>query len=424
MTNNRSRIKYLLAQYAEEEASKKEVNELFMWMRKSENEEDLTRFLTNMLESMPPDENYDKAKWEGMIQQIIISSSSNSKLSNYEHNKGTRNNRVKRQKWLRSVAAVFIATSLFISTYWIITNNNTKLSTTDLVDISVRYKNDVSPGTNKAILTLGDSSTILLDDTKEGMLGKQGNVEIIKLANGRISYKSKNQEPAQAMFNTIKTPRGGKYEVILPDGSRVWLNATSSIKFPTSFTGKQREVSLTGEAYFEVAKNPQKPFIVHITFPQSSQRNAATIKVLGTHFNVMAYANEKNIKTTLLEGSVQVANHNGKSVKIIPGEQAQLQPNNKISVIPDDGQATAWKDGLFLFKSADIHTIMRQVSRWYDVDIVYEDQPTTDKFSGTIPRSANLSQLLKILELSEVHFKIEGKTLTVMPSFPQKTNIK
>ncbi len=406
MTKNKDRIKYLLTQYATGKASEKEVNEFFRWIGKPENDEDLSRFLTTMLESTEPDKNYDKAKWEGMIQQIMISSGNNTKTAKYKDRK------VKTLKWFRTTAAVFVAVLLAISTYWFVSQQTGK---TEIADISVRYKNDVSPGTNKAILTFGDRSTVLLDDVEEGLLKKQGNVEVIKLGNGKVSYKSNTQAPAQVMFNTIKTPKGGQYEVVLPDGSQVWLNATSSLKFPTSFTGKQREVTLIGEAYFEVAKNPQKPFIVHVAFPESTQRNDAFIEVLGTHFNVMAYANEKTINTTLLEGSVQVAASNGKSVKINPGEQAQLRPNNTIAVVPDDGQATAWKDGFFLFKSVDIHTIMRQVSRWYDVDVTYEAQPTADKFTGSISRSANLSQLLQILELSEVHFKIEGRMLTVMP---------
>lgn len=281
------------------------------------------------------------------------------------------------------------------------------------------YKNDVRPGGNKAILILADGRKIVLDNASDGKLGEQGNAIITKLDSGSVAYNLvalNNSESGKVMFNTITTPRGGKFTITLPDGTTVWLNASSTLKFPTSFAGKERRVDLTGEAYFEVAQNIEKPFIVIAA--------NSRVKVCGTHFNVMAYPEDSESKTTLLEGSVEVSPAKaGKSgvessvVTLTPGQQASMNVSNEILVKEaDTEEVIAWKNGLFIFKNEGIESIMQKISRWYGVEIVYEADFIPSTFTGKISRSENISGVLRMLELTEVvSFKITGKTISVMP---------
>ena len=272
---------------------------------------------------------------------------------------------------------------------------------------SKRFKNDVSPGGNKATLTLADGSTIVLDEAQNGTLAQQGNSKIIKLE-GKLSYDPINKNPKEVVYNTISTPNGGQYQLELADGSLVWLNATSSIRFPTTFVGKERRIEITGEAYFEIAKNREMPFVVTV--------NGAEVQVLGTHFNINAYNDEDNVKTTLLEGSVKFASgDNSNTLK--PGQQSQLAKNGTIKVANDVNvdEVVAWKNGLFAFENASIETVMRQFSRWYDVEIEYRGK-TDDLFIAEMRRNIKLSDALKALELTgKVKFDIEGKKIIVMP---------
>ena len=270
-----------------------------------------------------------------------------------------------------------------------------------------RFKNDVSPGGDKATLTLADGSTIVLDEAQNGTLAQQGNSKIIKL-DGKLSYDPINKNPKEVVYNTISTPNGGQYQLELADGSRVWLNATSSIHFPTTFIGKERRIEITGEAYFEIAKNQNMPFVVAV--------NGAEVQVLGTHFNINAYNDEDNVKTTLLEGSVKFIS-GGHSNILKPGQQSQLAKNGTIKVANDVNidEVVAWKNGLFAFENASIETVMRQFSRWYDVQIEYRGK-TDDLFIAEMRRNIKLSDALRALELTgKVKFDIDGKKIIVMP---------
>ena len=261
---------------------------------------------------------------------------------------------------------------------------------------------------------LADGSTITLDDTQNGVLAQQGGTKVLKLSNGLLAYNSKTENKKQetVLYNTVSTPRGGQYTITLPDGSRAWINAASSLRFPTAFTGKDRKVEITGEAYFEVKKDASKPFIIRVN-------NKADVKVLGTHFNINAYANEASIKTTLLEGSVSISStvatssSTNSSTIITPGHQAQLDAHGIRVIAADVELAVAWKNGFTSFKSADIKTIMRQVERWYDVDVVYEKDISLRTFTGEISRSSNLSEVLRLLEASSIHFTVEGNKIIV-----------
>jgi ferric-dicitrate binding protein FerR (iron transport regulator) len=209
------------------------------------------------------------------------------------------------------------------------------------------------------------------------------------------------------MFNTIATPRGGQYQITLPDGTKVWLNAESSLRFPTAFTEKQRTVELTGEAYFDVAPNKDQPFLV--------KAGATETRVLGTEFNVMAYADEGPVKTTLLEGSVQMG-LGEVSALLRPGQQGQYdsEKGRVATRTVNTRQVTAWKDGYYYFDRTPVESIMRQISRWYDVQVVYQGQAPRDEIVGKIPRTADVSEVLHIMELIGIRFRIEGRTITVL----------
>ncbi len=269
---------------------------------------------------------------------------------------------------------------------------------------------DKNPGGNKAVLTLADGTKIILDDAVNGTIAKQGGINISKAADGSIIYdmpEMAGNNSETALFNKIETPKGGKYQIILPDGSKVWLNSVSSLRFPAIFNGSERNVELTGEAFFEVAKNINKPFIV--------KTNDMNVFVTGTQFNVMAYSDENYSATTLVEGSVHVSNLNS-NIVLKPGEQVISNEGAKLSKsIADVEQNIAWKNGLFQFNDSDMRTVMNQISRWYDVSIEYKGAVPEKHFGGYISRDSKLSQVLKMLELSGVKFKIEEKKIIVLP---------
>lgn len=313
--------------------------------------------------------------------------------------------RMARRRWISIAAAVIVFVLLAAGGYWIMkpsVQTDVVRSTNDN-----NIKQDIHPGGNKATLTLADGSTIILDSANNGNITRQGNVTVIKLDDGQLSYHPSDNANAEVVYNTIATPRGGQYQVVLADGSKVWLNAASSITFPTSFPGKEREVKVTGEAYFEVAHNAAKPFRVSV--------GDMKVEVLGTHFNVNAYEDEEEIKTTLLEGSV-VVKTSRQSIKIKPGQQTEVE-NGFIKLNNDVNMdvVMAWKNGVFLFDRADIHKVMDQIKRWYDVDVEYKGK-VTKHFGGTISRDVNASELFKLLEMTGgVNFKIDGRKVLVMP---------
>jgi len=334
----------------------------------------------------------------------------------------------RRTLFLRVAAAAAVILVISVTAVLLLRNKNNEVAqkTPETQKPEVTPK-PIVPGRDQAVLTLADGSQILLDTAANGNLTQQGGVKVIKL-DGRLSYDSK--QPTEAIqYNTIATPRGGQYQLELADGSKVWLNAASSLRFPTAFTGNERTVELTGEGYFEVAHNAAMPFHVKV--------NEMEVEVLGTHFNINSYNDEPAIKTTLLEGSVKVVKRetaNGKSetakdaelaVVLKPGEQAALAGTHSpltthhspltINHSPDLEEVMAWKNGRFIFHNADLETIMRQVARWYDVEIVYEKR-TTETTSGTLRRSSNINVLLQKLEATgKIEFEIKGKQIIVRP---------
>ena len=303
-------------------------------------------------------------------------------------------------KWYAAAAAVLlIGIITTLTANWFSANQQLTTKVDKLI---------VKPGTNAATLTLANGSQILLDQSPKGILAKQGNISIKKTAGGQLIYDLSGKSSTESKtigFNTIATARGQQYQVILPDGTKVWLDAASSIKFPTMFTNSERRVELSGEAYFEVAKNKAMPFRVDV--------NHTEIEVLGTHFNIMGYPEEGSTNTTLLEGSVKVIKDNTFKV-ITPGQQARVNKGIDIADV-NTAKAVAWKNGNFSFDDEDIHTLMNQIARWYDVDVYFEPGVTNQKFGGEISRYKEVTEILKKLELTQtIHFKIEGRRITVM----------
>jgi transmembrane sensor len=302
--------------------------------------------------------------------------------------------------WPRVAAAAILVISL--SAGWFFYFHNTP--NTEQVT-----QTDIKPGGNKAILTLSNGKQIVLTDAKKGKLANESNTTINKSANGQVKYTSGagGSTTTTTVYNTLSTPRGGQYALILSDGTKVVLNAASSIKYPTAFKGNERSVELTGEAYFEVAHNKAKPFLVKTA--------KQTVQVLGTHFNVNTYTDEAAVKTTLLEGSVRVCAGSSNTL-IKPGQQAVLA-KNKVKVYAIDVEdVVAWKEGMFRFTDESLESVMRKVSRWYDVDVVYQDEAIKElPFNGIATRFGNVSKILHMIELTKrVHFKIEGRKILVM----------
>jgi transmembrane sensor len=305
-----------------------------------------------------------------------------------------------RASWVRSAAAVLLiigSSAMFVY----------KLTHKEKMEPIASARVDIQPGGNKAVLTLADGSSIILDSTRTGPLAQQGNARVIT-KKGQLAYNEIGNGSA-IVHNTMTTPKGGQYQLLLSDGTKVWLNAASSITYPTAFTEKERKVSVTGEAYFEVAQNIHQPFKVEVA--------DAVIEVLGTSFNINAYPDETTINTTLLTGKVLVHTQEKPAI-LSPGQQAQVErAGGKIKVSNGDAeQAIAWKNGLFSFKDADIYAVMRQISRWYNVEIIYNEKVQPVLFSGDIGRDLTLSNVLSGLERVNIHFKIEeNKRILILP---------
>ena len=277
------------------------------------------------------------------------------------------------------------------------------------LEAKISQNNDIAPGGNKAYLVLADGKRIALTDAKNGTLAEQSGITITKKADGQLIYTISEQKNGNAPgFNTIETPNGGQYQVSLPDGTVVWLNAASSLKYPASFANKnQRKVELNGEAYFEVAKDKTKPFYV--------KSKGQEVEVLGTHFNVNSYANEQAVKTTLFEGSVKVSNSGAQKI-LKPGQQSVAQNKGVTVGTANLQEVLAWKNGYFDFNDEEIQSVMRKLSRWYNVDIEFNGKITTERFNGGISRYKNISQVLSLLSSTgAVRFKVEGRRVIVMP---------
>ena len=407
-----SLLEYLLNRYANKTATPGEREELMRLLQESSNDKTVQQVLDKMIAERPVTHQMPETTAQAVLQAIF--EAEDTPVVNMATTPVRR-----MPYWRIAAAAVVLLVVTAAGLVWMNYNNKNQ--------VAVNIKNDVAPGGNKAVLTLADGSTIVLDNEKNGVVAQEGNAKVVKLKNGQLVYAKADDQTADAnapvAYNTLSTPKGGQYNIELPDGSKVWLNAASSITYPTAFDAKERKVQVTGEAYFEVAKlvtakeGKRIPFLVDIK-NKTNGRDLGQVQVLGTHFNINAYDDEEAVKTTLLEGSVKVSTiGNRQSAIIKPGEQASLSQTSQLSQpIPVQTDAVmAWKNGVFHFESADIKTVMRQVSRWYDVEVVYKRSlDNDDPLFFEVTRNTNLSDVLRVLNLAGgARYTIQDKKIIV-----------
>jgi ferric-dicitrate binding protein FerR (iron transport regulator) len=400
---DQTRITYLLRAYEEDSIATAELEELYTLLRSFEEDEAIMAWLEQSYKETLP-QPVNPQQWQPMLQHILEQPVT--RVVPIYSRKNT---------WVRWVAAASMIGLVFLGLWYFFGHKADQPSvalTTEKPDVN-------APEKTRAMITLADGRQVYLDSAGNGTLAQQSGVNVVKNADGKIRYQlTANSQQLTAnslVYNTLTNPRGSRViDMQLSDGSHVWLNAGSSLKYPVAFVGKERKVEITGEAYFEVAHNASKHFKVALP------GEVGEVEVLGTHFNINAYDDEDALKVTLLEGSVRFSASSTKQIKsstiLKPGEQGQLQTTNyKLQTIPavDIDEVMAWKNGRFSFNGSDLQTIMRQVARWYDVEIVYQDK-INEKFFAEMPRDTRASDVLKALELTgKVHFKIEGKKIKV-----------
>ena len=401
------RTQYLIQKYLSDQLSGQELDEFLDWVADGSGEDTLKASI---------DANFTSNDWP-RLEDDMRSHDLFRNVTEKGHItiNGNRAKPIVRPLYrtLRVAAMVLLLLSA-ASVSWYLLQNNHKQKQLAITPADPNVP-IIPPGGNKATLTLADGKVIILDTAANGTLVNQGNVKVSKLANGQLLYKIEGNAPGQQapVWQTLSTPKGGQYKVMLPDGSTAVLNAASSLKFPSYFSGKERQVSVTGEVYFDVAsKQGTQPFMVSVNSRQG--QSLADVTVLGTDFNVMAYDEEGHWATTLLNGAVKVKT-TSKETQLKPGQQLLVSNAGKREQVLEgkDEQAVAWVKGYFHFDKADIHSVMRQLERWYNITVEYEAAPVK-KFSGTIPRGVNASEVLKMLELTNnVHFTIDGTVVKV-----------
>jgi ferric-dicitrate binding protein FerR (iron transport regulator) len=390
MPENSSRLQYLYDRFIRDEASPDEVREFWTQLRQTDEDDTIRTVVFARYNDRIPEEIKEK-DWSDSLDRML--------------NRPQKVSAIRMSRWW--AAAILLV--LVMGSYFLFFRQHAVQ-----VEIALQADNDVPPGGNKAILTLANGKKIILDSADNGQLANQGNTKVMKVGSGLLAYEAQSPNlPAgkagrnaeiNGYFNTLTTPRGGQYQVVLPDGTKVWLNAASSIRYPTAFTGEERMVEITGEAYFEVRHNARLPFKV--------KAGKEIIEDVGTHFNVNAYRDEPVLRTTVAEGVVRIGN-----ILLYHGEQASINPDGKVSVNKDAdvAKALAWKNGYFSFGNSSLQTVMRQLCRWYDVQVTYVGNIPNEKFGGDMPRNSDLSEVLKILKTSGVKFTIEGRNVRVTP---------
>lgn len=393
------RLEYLLNNYLAKTGSANEEDELFRILASDEHDEQVKEHMSRAWDKMHNGQTISGEQSEKILSSIFA----------HQQARVIPIHSYRRKTKIVWAAASVIIIAVSISLFYFFNKPSGEETPIAKDQSANKYKDDVLAGTTGAILRLADGSSILLDSANDGNLNYQGNMLAVKKG-GSLNYVQGNEKDnGNIVYNTIETPRGRQFQLVLEDGTKVWLNAASSIHFPVVFVGGERRVEITGEAYFEVTKNKEKPFRV--------VANGTTVEVLGTHFNINSYTDEATVNTTLLEGSVRVSK-GGQQKVITPGQQAQVNGESEVKTERNVNisEVMAWKDNHFSFQNTDIKKLMRQLSRWYDVEVLFKGEtvePVT--FIGDISRSVNLSNVLKMLEQTgEVKFEIEGKKIIVM----------
>ena len=390
------RLKYLFSRYLSGDSTSEENKELSELVNNA-SVQDLSQLLTSAWEnSKTTGEVITKDEGEIILQRILKESVEPAIVVDFP--------RQRRKTWLKYVAAAAVLV-LFLSAIFYSTLRNPDKPAPIVVEKQV---NDLAPGQNGAILTLSNGQKIILDSAKNGLLATQGSIKVLH-ENGEIRYQPGDKISDAGLLNTVTTPKGRQFQLVLSDGSKVWLNAASSITYPAAFERDGRNVSITGEVYFEIARDESKPFRVKI-------QGREEVEVLGTHFNINAYGDEPSVNTTLLEGSIRIKSVDGQSRILKPGQQAQLSETLKVVDAVNTGEVMAWKNGYFSFDGATTEAIMRQVTRWYDAEVIYQGDVKDERYAGSVPRSENASKLLEVLELTKtVKFTIEGRKIIITP---------
>ncbi|WP_436484208.1 FecR family protein [Chitinophaga sp. ARDCPP14] len=395
------RLTYLLEQVRLRRATTGEYRELLQLISEDESGEiirQLDAFHANWPMEAAAHADHDRDYWQQAVKEILAAD----KLAQQPEMLPSTPNRVYflQRYWWAAACIVVLATGAYYLS---------KQAPPTAVVATSPVK-DIAPGGNRAVLTLSDGTQIPLDSAGNGVLAQQGNTRITKLNNGQLAYNGSGSSEDKVLYNTMSTPLGGQYQLILPDGTGVWLNAASSISYPTAFTGNERSVTVTGEVYFEVVKNEKMPFRV--------KAGNTTIDVLGTHFNINAYKDEASINTTLVQGSVRVSVQQQQQM-LKPGQQARVAAKGEsIQVLDhaDLSEVLAWKAGFFSFNDADLPAVMRQLSRWYNVEVTYEGKIPQRVFTGEIGRNLTLSQVLKGLTKTRIKYRIEnGNRIVIQP---------
>lgn len=405
---NRNRLEYLFERYFNRQCNKVEEEELMELLELPGNEMMVKRVMDKVMAETEADPKMPADAAKTVLQKILSAKKQESVAAKVKHMSV-------RSRWSKIVAAIVVVALLSSITYVVSTRHLKEEPVS-----AAAPEQMIRPGSDKALLTLADGTVVDLNAVPDGTL-QQGGDYLIKKKAGILEIDGdglRDVHTSLSAFNVLSTPRGGQFRLVLPDGSNVWLNAESSLKFPVEFDKRRREVELTGEAYFEIKpamaakkQNVKIPFDVLVNLPSGKK---AKVEVLGTHFNVNAYANEGEMKTTLIEGAVRVS-EDKQVIELKPGQQANVSEDGslKLDANADVEGSIAWKNGLFHFDNAGITTIMHQIGRWYDVEVVYSDKVPVRRFEGKISRNARLSDVLHILRLSGVKFKVEGKKIIV-----------
>ncbi len=403
----------LVKRFFNEELTQAEREKLSIWIQESGSDLEIKKKMEQAWEEFTPKQTLPDSKSSSLLKAIFqkITASSNIKHGRphfKQENFSGKSIKLVRNKFYRWGAAASIILLLSFPLYYWMTENEES----DIV--SENIEQDIAPPkTLDAVLTLGNGEQIVLNDqSASGLLAKEGEINISRHADGEIEYQSTDTDKheVEVSYHTITVPKGSKtLQLELSDGTKVWMNSASILRYPNFFVGNERKVEITGEAYFEVAKNDDMPFIVNVN-------SRANIKVLGTHFNVNAYEDESRIKTTLLEGSIKILSlSTNLELMINPGEQATLDAQNNLNVeTVDISESIAWKNGFFDFNNADIQTVMRSLARWYDLEIQYK-KLIKERFYIKISRDTNISSVFEILQKTgAVNFRIEGKKITII----------
>ncbi len=404
MNNKQDHYRRLLESYLDEDIDREKAEELFEYIAAHPEEVaallgpgDRLRFEEKISMDLAPGDAVSKRIRERLLQNITVCD----EQVNNDDERSTPVRRLLKTRWHWAAAAVV----LLVAGIYYMQVDELKPQLPAATPV-VRLPDIEPPQLSQAMITLANGQKITLQNADEGTLAEQGDVHVVKLANGEIAYRpSPVTKAGSVAYNTLSNPRGSRViRMTLSDGSRIWLNAGSSVTYPVMFTGSERKVSVTGEVYFEVAHHGAIPFIVN--------KGETNITVLGTRFNVNAYDDEKDIKVTLLEGSVKV-DMPGAERLLKPGQQVRIGHSLQVIDNANLEEVMAWKNGLFIFDNADIHTIMRIVARWYDLEVIYEGKVAADRFQGKISMDTRLSELLEVLELNKVEYSIENKTIKI-----------